>query len=958
MVKRLICLIFILVVLGASSGAWADLVARYRLDEEEGTTVTDSTGHGYDGVLEGDPTWTEGVNGGALDLDGDGDYVDLGSPPDWPSGTADRSICAWALTRTVASGYAWIFSYGTNSTSHAMFIGRNGTTLIGAAYADATTVSNWWVTDEWHHIALAYDGSFSHLYTDGVEIASQAESWNLTLNYAIIGNQVGYGLSEYWDGMIDDVRLYDHVISAQEIADIMVSDFGKATKPSPTNRATDILREVGLSWTGGPGAESHDVYFGTDFDSVNDASRDNPMGVLISQGQTGTMFDPPGLLDFNQTYYWRIDAIGTSINKGNVWQFTTEPFAYSPETVIATSNAVSIAGQGPENTVNGSGLDADDQHSVTAEDMWFGTPAGDEPVYIQYDLGRVYQLYQMLVWNYNIQFEFVLGYGLKDVTVEYSTDAENWSVLGDVELTKATSSADYTANTTVDLGGVAGRYVRLTVNSSWGGGENYGLSEVRFLYIPSHARMPEPQDGATDVAITSSLSWRAGRGAVTHEVYMSADPNTLPLVGVTENNSYAPDLELSATYAWRVDEVNEAESVTTWASDLWSFSTEEYIVVEDFEAYTDDLEAGETIWQTWIDAIDDTSNGGSQVGYTQSPFAELTTTHGGKQAMPLFYDNSGVSFSETDRTFSPAQDWTAHGVKSLSLMIYGQAGNTGQPYVTINGVKVINAFMATALDKPQWTAWTIDLTALQGASLNNVQTLSLGIEGAGASGLIFVDDIRLYAHPAETIEPVVPSDSDPSLAAYYPLNGNINDSKGSYTGVSASTPEFTEGYSGQAMLFNGVNDSVIYSLAAEQVWPGYTVNLWVRTDSFAQTVYSSLFNNNSSSSDFQIDVDGGNPGRYRYRGSATRYFGPVVSEWMNLGVTCDGASTVLYFNGQAVDSAGVADTRFGQIALGINRAGDAWFQGVIDEVRLYDRALTAGEMAGLAGITTPVLKPF
>jgi hypothetical protein len=67
----------------------------------------------------------------------------------------------------------------------------------------------------------------------------------------------------------------------------------------------------------------HDVYFGTSFDAVNNATRGNPLGVLVSQGQMATTFDPPGLLAFGQTYYWRVDEVpeeGTV--GGTVWCFT------------------------------------------------------------------------------------------------------------------------------------------------------------------------------------------------------------------------------------------------------------------------------------------------------------------------------------------------------------------------------------------------------------------------------------------------------------------------------------------------------------------------------------------------------------------------------------------------------------------------------------------------------------
>ncbi len=135
---------------------------------------------------------------------------------------------------------------------------------------------------------------------------------------------------------------------------------------------------------------------------------------------------------------------------------------------------------------------------------------------------------------------------------------------------------------------------------------------------------------------------------------------------------------------------------------------------------------------------------GSQVGYAQAPFAERATVHGGRQAMPLAFDNSGTaSCSEAQRTFDVSQDWTAHGVKTLSLFFYGPAANTvGRLYAKIDGKKAIYAGTKEDLKKAAWVPWSIDLSSL-GADLKNGKSLIVGVEGAGAVGTLFLDDIQL-----------------------------------------------------------------------------------------------------------------------------------------------------------------------------------------------------------------------
>jgi hypothetical protein len=113
--------------------------------------------------------------------------------------------------------------------------------------------------------------------------------------------------------------------------------------------------------------------------------------------------------------------------------------------------------------------------------------------------------------------------------------------------------------------------------------------------------------------------------------------------------------------------------------------------------------------------------------------------------MPLFYDNSGTArYSEAELPLSPPQDWTKHGVKALSLWFHGDPNNAaGQIYVKVNDSKVVYDGDAGDIARLQWTQWNIDLASL-GAGLQNITKLSIGIDDSGASGTLYVDDIRLY----------------------------------------------------------------------------------------------------------------------------------------------------------------------------------------------------------------------
>ena len=190
--------------------------------------------------------------------------------------------------------------------------------------------------DQWCHYAFVKDCDANEMrvYYNGNVLSPKntnaTQSMAGITDFVLNGNENNNG-EGYFRGKIDDFRIYNRVLTDQEIEELAILPTIKAYQPDPGIAATKILdadRAITLSWKPGEGATAHDVYFGTDFDDVNTATRGVPKGVLLSQGQTDTNYPVTTKLDVGTDYYWRIDEVrgDSSIVDGDVWDFSTEEY--------------------------------------------------------------------------------------------------------------------------------------------------------------------------------------------------------------------------------------------------------------------------------------------------------------------------------------------------------------------------------------------------------------------------------------------------------------------------------------------------------------------------------------------------------------------------------------------------------------------------------------------------------
>ncbi|MEJ2703143.1 MAG: LamG domain-containing protein, partial [Sedimentisphaerales bacterium] len=170
-----------------------------------------------------------------------------------------------------------------------------------------------------------------------------------------------------------------------------------------------------------------------------------------------------------------------------------------------------------------------------------------------------------------------------------------------------------------------------------------------------------------------------------------------------------------------------------------------------------------------------------------------------------------------------------------------------------------------------------------------------------------------------------------------------------YDGTISGDPQWVDGEFAGGLRFDGVDDSAVYLFAQAEDWSAYTVTVWTKAESLAQANYKAVFASTvASGTGFQIDVDGGDPGNYRYHpDDGDQVIGPVTLEWVHLAASCDGTDTSLYYDGTLAATIDRAHPQFSKLAVGVNRNVTQWFNGILDDFRLYDEALTDEEIAGL-----------
>ncbi len=681
-----------------------NLACWWTLDEGIGTTVLDWSGHGHDGTVRGHAEWVDGYDGSALHFGaGAGAYVvhSLGAATDWAAGT----VALWVKADTLGQDeFSSAFSSHLPNTAGFQIDVDGGNPGLYRVNPGGLLFGT--VTTAWVHLALSFEGTSATLYYNGDPAASGILTDTTFNQFAI---NINRNATNYMDGTIDDVRIYDKVLTADEIKLVMRLDPLLAWKPSPADGVTvDIEIATPLSWSPGDKASQHEVYLGADKDGVATADSSDTTGIYRGR-QSGTSYTPPEGVEWGGgPYYWRIDENNNdgTVTKGRIWTFTVADFRL---------------------------IDDFESYDAGGNEIWWSWKDG-------------------------------LGYGAHDNEPAYPGNGTG-SAVGDE------NTGSYTEETIVHGGGQSmplwydnnkqgfAKYseveFKLTAPRDW---SKYGVGELSLWfrgYPGSVGSFVESPVGTFTMTGSGVDIWGTadqfhfayktltGAGSIIAKVESVANTNAWAKAGVMIRET----LDAGSKHAFAcVTPANGVAFQGRTGANAASFSTNQtglaapYWVKLERDAagnFAVSHSANGTTWQPVTNAVPQNIPMSSVVS-----IGLALTSHDAAQTYQAKFSN--VS---TTGTISPQWAHQDVGISSNAPepLYVAVSNSTGQPAVVVHPDP---AAAATTT----WTEWVIPLSAFsdKGVNLANVDRLAIGLGTRGnqitpgGSGKMYFDDIRLY----------------------------------------------------------------------------------------------------------------------------------------------------------------------------------------------------------------------
>jgi len=699
-----------------------NLVGWWKLDEGSGVNVFDDSGYGNHATLKGEPQWITGHEGDALEFVGSGNYVDCGNAEVLNVGVF--SVSFWC---NIPDTQEWnhMISKGQHGASGApgsvnwgvmMYSGEqrilfetfNDTVWYGVP-ADTTI-------GEWHHVVATFEGNTMQLYHDG-ELAGTRSDAGMLLEPSrplLIGARSDAGSAGgFFTGSIDDVRIYNKVLTEDEVIQAMQGDPTLAWAPSPANRSTpDIYSATSLGWSPGEKAAQHDVYFGTDKDTVDDA--DTTTADIYRGRQAAPTYSPPEALEWGGgPYYWRIDEYNTdgTISKGQIWSFTVADFILVDdfEDYDAGDNQIWYAWH------DGLGYGTPDGTLYFAGNGT-GSAVGDEN-------------------TFSYTEETIVNGGLQSMPLSYDNNKQLFAMYSEAELT-LTAPRDWTQQSVAELSlwfrgypATTGSFVEAPVDTytmtATGADIFFAADEFHYAF---KMLTGVGSIQAQVLSVDNTDPW-AKAGVMFRETLDAG--SKFAAVYITPENGCRFQARLNTA----VDAISDTSVVST---DQTAITAPYWVKLErdiagNFKGY---YSSNGVNWQSmpWNPQYITMS--------TTAYVGLAVTSHNNSASCQVVFSNVTITGS-----FGPL--WANQDI--------GIASNDAEPlYVAVsnsNGTQAVVVHddpAAATIDT--WTEWVIPLQAFadQGILLTNIDRIAIGLGTKGnttipgGSGKLFIDDIRLY----------------------------------------------------------------------------------------------------------------------------------------------------------------------------------------------------------------------
>ncbi|MHC4212535.1 MAG: LamG-like jellyroll fold domain-containing protein [Planctomycetota bacterium] len=953
----------------------------------------------------------------------------------------------------------------------------------GPGSDNVNTADNTAREDEWVHLAAVYNQPDYDIYLNGIWAGELSKPPLPSDN----NNPIGIGcridtepnlvINNFFDGFMDELKIWDIAV---------LPALACSTNPNPPHLADRLdpndANNTVLSWTPGPSADRHDVYFGTD----------SNVAYLGTTVDDGNMWPESGnlVLEQGMTYYWRIDDVNDADAKtydGFLWNFTTESIVVDPnmvlwykfdelygEDVTDSSGYYNHGGiwnlqgetwdpcdgryPGCINFDNDERIDVVDEvfdyigESISISVWWKEAyRGGDENYFCGFgddDLHLSVRAPDSLSDNPGVIWR--AGNDTNDV-LEWETDGltwmDNWhhlvftkngpegtmKIYFDTVLVAPVGPHDDANGTTLSQAAAAAIFEDdgFRIGANWdhgadfiGKADNFRVydyeipqSKVEELYRGGDVEFawgPVPIDGATDVLQdANNLVWKPGDYAVTHDVYFGTDfddvndANTLDAVFVQNqaDTNYGPgNLTLGKTYYWRIDEVNAPHPDDPWKGKVWSFTVANYLVIDDFESY---IKPPDDLWETW-------GNPHWTGSFVETGVDPFDPVNGGYQSMKYSYDITEYGwawYAEVERNFDSPQNWDSTGVKILTLSFYGLPGNDANNSEQMSvGLEDgdSNSFIdygfygedMNDIKIAEWQEWDIALSDFTGVDMTDVRVMYIRIGdpyavSAGGSGVVYMDDVRLYPPkcvPSEgpdydfsgncivdwsdveiigrewlktddlvdVCEPLIGpvghwemDEGDSNTVSDSSVNNYHGATQGSFSWVAGKIGSSAIDFTGGKVVVTDKGATPLLNPAAEvsvTAWvnysesPGYSARVIVKgIDAGAGESYGLQVNGNDELSFLVRDSNHGNHGL-----SSGETL--VHDEWMHLAGVYDGNNIKVYVNGGLADSNSNASgfpllQDVNDLIIGDAGDVDRAFLGAVDDARVYNYGLTDAEVA-------------